>query len=106
MSGAADAVKVSILEKEYLVACKDGEKEALLASAKYLSEKMADIRSSGKVVGIDRIAVMAALNLAHEVVNPDARSNRELFASYETRLHELNTRVEQALDNYKETELN
>ena len=66
MSKQDNAVKITILDKEYLVSCPDDEKEALDASVKRLSQKMSEIRSGGKVVGIDRIAVMAGLNLAHE----------------------------------------
>ncbi len=69
MSKADNAVKIKILDKEYLVSCPDDEREALEASVKHLSQKMSEIRSSGKVVGIDRIAVMAGLNLAHESIH-------------------------------------
>lgn len=62
-------VSVSILGKEYQVACPEEEKEALLASAQLLHKQMENIRSTGKVVGLDRIAVMAALNLAHDLIN-------------------------------------
>ena len=68
MSDSSNAVKIHIMEKEYLVACPPEEQEALLASARYLNEKMSGIRESGKVVGIDRIAVMSALNMAHEII--------------------------------------
>lgn len=64
----AEPVKVHILDREFLIACPDDEKPALLRSAGYLNEKMQEIRDRGKVVGLDRIAVMAALNLAHEVL--------------------------------------
>ena len=60
-------VSVNILGKEYQVACPEEEKEALIASARMVHQNMEKIRASGKVVGLDRIAVMAALNLAHEL---------------------------------------
>lgn len=69
MSSKSRPVKVNILDKEYLVACPEEEMEALNASARYLDKKMKDIRDSGKVVGADRIAVMAALNMAHEIID-------------------------------------
>ena len=62
MSKDPGAIKVYILDKEYLVACPEEERDALKASAKYLNDRMTEIRGSGKVVGIDRIAVMAALS--------------------------------------------
>jgi len=100
MSKPANAVKVHILEKEYLVACPDEEKDVLISSAKYLNDKMTDIRSSGKVVGVDRIAVMAALNLAHDVLESESLDPTQ-FDSYGARIRELNNRIETALGKYK-----
>lgn len=62
------AVTVSILDKEYKVACPSGEKRALLDSAEYLDEKMRAIKDSGKTMGAERIAVLAALNITHELL--------------------------------------
>ena len=74
MSGADKAdgkdvarVSVRILDKEYLVACPFEERSALLDAAQHLDSRMREVRDSGKVVGLDRIAVIAALNLAAEV---------------------------------------
>ena len=106
MSKEQEAVKVSILDKEYLVACTEGERDALEASAKYLSDKMADIRRSGKVVGMDRIAVMAALNLAHEAIDPRAGQGGGRLDSYGLRIRQINTRIEEALGKYNQMELN
>ena len=61
-------VTIRILEKEYHVACPAEEKPALLTAAELLNNKMREIRDSGKVVGLDRVAVMAALNLANELI--------------------------------------
>ncbi|MBE0440308.1 MAG: cell division protein ZapA [Gammaproteobacteria bacterium] len=62
-------VSVTILGKDYQIACPEEEKEALLSSARLLNSNMEKIRASGKVVGLDRIAVMAALNIAHDFIN-------------------------------------
>lgn len=62
------SVTVRILDKEYQVACPEEEKAALLESADLLNKRMKAIRDSGKVVGLDRMAVMVALNLAHELL--------------------------------------
>ncbi|HAJ91598.1 MAG TPA: cell division protein ZapA [Gammaproteobacteria bacterium] len=101
----ANAVKIMILDKEYMVSCPDDEKEALDASVRHLTEKMSEIRSTGKVVGIDRIAVMAGLNLAHEAIQSgsaiDSGEN-----STGPRLRELNTRIEEALASYRQAEMN
>ena len=61
-------VHVTILGKEYQVACPEDQQDALIASARMVHQNMEKIRNSGKVVGVDRIAVMAALNIAHELL--------------------------------------
>ncbi len=60
-------VSIKILGKDYRVACSEDEQETLILSAQELDEQMREIRDSGTVNGTDRIAVMAALNLAHEL---------------------------------------
>ena len=68
MADAAKTVEVSLLGRTYRVACDDGEREALMQAVAYLDGKMNEIRKSGKVMGAERIAVMAALNIAHELL--------------------------------------
>ncbi|MEP6941561.1 MAG: cell division protein ZapA [Betaproteobacteria bacterium] len=60
---------VSILGREYRVACKESEREALMQAVQYLDRRMRDIREAGKIAGTERIAVMAALNIAHELLD-------------------------------------
>lgn len=62
------SVSVRILDKEYQVACPEEERTALLESADFLNRRMKEIRDSGKVVGLDRMAVMVALNLTNELL--------------------------------------
>ena len=69
MSKAASQEKVTILDKEYMIACGPDEREALQESARILDKKMREIRTSGKIIGTERIAVMAALNLAYELLS-------------------------------------
>jgi cell division protein ZapA len=69
-------VSVRIMEKEYVIACPYEERTALLDTAEFLNNRMREVRDSGKVVGLDRIAVMVALNLANELMrlkNQDAK---------------------------------
>ena len=61
-------VSVRLLDREYQVACPAEERSALLDSAEFLDAKMREVRDSGKVVGLDRIAVISALNLANELI--------------------------------------
>lgn len=68
MTDGLARVSVRILEKEYQVACPAEERDNLLRSAELLNRKMREIRESGKVIGLDRIAVMAALNLTNELL--------------------------------------
>jgi cell division protein ZapA len=68
MPDTAKTLDITILGRTYKVACADGERDALLRTAAYLDAKMAEIRNAGKVSGTERIAVMAALNIAHELL--------------------------------------
>jgi len=89
-------VTVSILGKEYKVACPREEQSALIAAATFLDERMREIRESGKVIGGERIAVMAALNLAHEYL--DEKASREGFcSSVRERVDTLNARIDTAM---------
>jgi len=102
----SEGCKVSIMDKEYLVACPEDERDALQASAKYLSDKMSAIRTSGKVVGIDRIAVMAGLNIAHEAIESGATGGGDQAKSVGARLKKLNNRIEKVLAGYRQPGLN
>ena len=75
MAQQSTTVEVKILDKEYLVACPEEEQEALIRAARHLDHKMREIRSSGKVFGVERIAVMAALNITHELLEQDSMSD-------------------------------
>lgn len=75
MTDRQTRVSVRILEKEYQVACLSEERSELLDSAEYLNSKMREIRDAGNIIGLDRIAVMAALNLAHELLKIRSRTD-------------------------------
>jgi cell division protein ZapA len=68
MTAANKALDVTIMGRTYKVTCAEEEREALLEAVTYLDQKMNEIKSSGKVGNIERIAVMAALNIAHELL--------------------------------------
>jgi cell division protein ZapA len=89
-------VSVKILDKEYHVTCPIEERPALLDSAAYLNRKMREIRDSGKVIGLDRIAVMAALNIVNELLQ--ARGQDEVVETdLAARLRAMRERVENVL---------
>lgn len=96
------AISVKIMGKDYLVACGEDEKHDLMRSADYLNRKMCEIRDSGKIIGTDRIAVMAALNIAHELLNQDGDEAPSQKAMRD-RIMSLSNKIEDAL--YKSRQL-
>ncbi len=104
MSDMYAHVTVRILEKEYHVACPAEEKADLLASADMLNSKMREIRDSGKVVGLDRVAVMAALNLANDLLKAQGR-DRELKDIVGLRIKAMRERLDSALGPAKQLSL-
>jgi len=98
MSNDVKTLSINIMDKEYQISCPADEEEALLRSARYLSEQMMEIRSTGKVVGVDRVAVMAALNIANELLrgSKNASSNQDIA---NRRLKMLNEKIISILPN-------
>ena len=97
-------VSVRILDKEYQVACPASERTNLLDSAEILNEKMREIRDSGRIVGLDRIAVMAALNMANDLIHANAR-DMELEGGISDRLKLISDRVDHALSGTQQLDL-
>ncbi|QSB00640.1 cell division protein ZapA [Methylomonas sp. EFPC1] len=98
MSKAVQPVSLNILDKEYKIACAADEKETLISSARELDRQMRKIRDTGKVSSTDRIAVLAALNLAHDLV---ASNKTEASGSLDIcqRLADLRNKIENVLEN-------
>lgn len=96
-------VTVRILEKEYFVSCPQDERADLLDSAEYLNKKMREIRDTGKVVGADRIAVMAALNMANELLR--LRNHDTEMQGSAGRVRQIRERVENALQRTRQLDL-
>ena len=97
-------VSIRILDKEYQVACPVSERTDLLDSAEILNSKMREIRDSGRVVGLDRIAVMAALNMANDLMHARAR-DQALEGDFSNRLKLISDRVDNALSGAKQLDL-
>ncbi len=97
-------VSVRLLDREYQVACPVEERSDLLDSAEYLDGKMREIRDSGKVVGLDRIAVIAALNIANELIK-QRKNGTVVEGDLGARLRSLRERVESALEKGQQLEL-
>nr|WP_206171705.1 cell division protein ZapA [Thiorhodococcus mannitoliphagus] len=89
-------VSIKILDKEYRIACEYHEQEDLRASARLLDHRMREIRQSGRVIGTDRVAVMAALNIAHDLIQLQ-RSRAGSDGEPGKRLRQLQERINAAL---------
>jgi len=96
-------VTVKILEKDYRIACASNHKESLEDSAALLNNKMLEIRTSGKVIGSDRIAVMAALNLAHDLLQQQQQTTSE--SQLKQHLRHLREKIDGAVNESKQMEL-
>ena len=68
MSAEPKGLQINVMGREFRVACPEGEQKGLLEAVDYLNKKMGEIRDNGKVIGLERIAIMAALNIAHELL--------------------------------------
>ncbi|CAK17938.1 cell division protein ZapA [Pseudomonas entomophila] len=94
---SSNSVTVQILDKEYSIICPPEERNNLVGAARYLDGKMREIRSSGKVIGADRIAVMAALNITHELLHRQERPEVASGGTTREQVRDLLERVDQAL---------
>ncbi|MGH8670714.1 MAG: cell division protein ZapA [Burkholderiales bacterium] len=101
MGEETKGLDVTIMGREFRMACPENEQQALLASVEFLDRRMREIRDSGKVIGIERIAIMAALNIAHEYLNAD---NSVAFDASEIkrRIASIQARIEQAMSEQNE----
>ena len=98
------AISIRVLDKEYQVACPEDEEPALMESARLVDEKMREIRDARKMIGADRVAVMAALNLAHDLLTVQS-SDASGGPAVETKLRSLQNKVEAAITRGRQMEL-
>ncbi|MCB1786583.1 MAG: cell division protein ZapA [Chromatiaceae bacterium] len=104
MSNPNQPVAVSILGKEYRIACEPGTEDELISAARFLDTRMREVRGTGKVIGTDRIAVMVALNLAHELLQEKSEQDSAASSSNK-RIRALRERIEIALNDSTQLEL-
>lgn len=90
------AISVRILDREYQIFCSPEEKEDLFRSAAFLDSKMRSVRDSGKVVGLDRIAIITALNFSHELIAINEQKDSQ-SQDTQRRLHHLHHRLNEVL---------
>lgn len=95
MKTVPDGVTVNIMGKEFMVACPEGEREALVAAATFLDRKMREIQESGKVIGTERCAIMAALNITNDLL--DLRRRGTTTPDVDQKLRFLQTKIDAVL---------
>ena len=92
----AQTLDITLLGRSYRVSCRDDERDALLKAVAYLEIKMNDIKDAGQVAGTERIAVMAALNVAHELLTVRLGGGVDMGTA-KRRLSELESRLDEAI---------
>ncbi|NND66817.1 MAG: cell division protein ZapA [Halioglobus sp.] len=100
-----NTVTVKILDKEYQVACPQEQEAELVSSAKYLDKQMRGIRDSGRVIGLERIAVMAALNTSYELLQASSQPS-EADAPNANTVKRLAGKLDEALYDLRQLEIN
>jgi len=98
-------VTVKILDKEYQVACPAEQEAELVVSARYLDKQMRGIRDTGKVIGLERIAVMAALNISHELLKASEQHEAATANPPPDSLSHLNRKLDDALYQLRQLEI-
>lgn len=92
----AQGVTVNIMGREFKIACSDDEREGLLNAVNYLDKKMSAIRDTSKVVGVERIAIMAALNITHELLT--APIGEFDIGSYKRRIETIQQQIDEEIN--------
>ncbi|GAA5079153.1 cell division protein ZapA [Lysobacter panacisoli] len=97
MSSTSEVVSIRLLDREYTVGCEPGERDSLLSAAKLLDSKMREVRGNNRMAALDRVAVLAALNLAHDlqqIRDENATRDRDLTRT----LSDLHRRLDDLFD--------
>ena len=100
----AQPINISILDKDYKVACPPGEQSALLESARFLDHKMREVRDSGNIIGSERIAVITALNLANDLLRT-SNLDKDVGAELPPRLKDLESKISRVLEQARQLEI-
>ena len=96
MSADAKGLQINIMGREFRVACAEDEQTGLLEAVDYLNAKMQEIRDRGKVIGLERVAIMAALNISHEFLSMKVGGSFDI-AETKRRIHRMETAIDQAM---------
>lgn len=101
---AASTVVIKILDREYQISCPPSEQDALLKSARHLDENMRKIKSRGTIHGLEKVSVMAALNITHELLQKNRQINESRHSTGQ-QIKFLEDKVERALQTFRQIEL-
>jgi cell division protein ZapA len=96
MSADPKGLQINVMGREFRVACPEDEQKGLLEAVDYLNRKMSEIRDAGKVIGLERIAIMAALNIAHELLTVKVGGGFDI-AEVKRRMNRMETVLDQAM---------
>lgn len=92
----AKSLQIAVMGREFRVACPEEEQTQLLEAVDYLNRKMLEIRDAGKVIGLERIAIMAALNIAHELLSTKVGGSFDM-AEMKRRMNRMESVIDQAM---------
>ncbi len=101
MSSDSKGLQINIMGREFRVACAEDEQAGLLEAVEYLNKKMGEVRDRGKVIGLERIAIMTALNIAHEFLNTKVGGSFDI-AEIRRRMASMETALDEAIANQDE----
>ncbi|MEZ7831534.1 MAG: cell division protein ZapA [Gammaproteobacteria bacterium] len=104
MSEESTSVQVKIMDKEYQVNCPPSDKEALIKSARYLDENMSKIKGRGNIHGVEKIAVMAALNITHDMLRKNRLINETRHATAQ-QVQGIETKIDSAIAHGRQLEI-
>ena len=104
MSSNSRPINVTILDKEYLIACSEEERDILHRAIELINTKMREVKASGKVIGSERIAVMTALHIAHELLQYKDR-NESYTSNVDNLIRRLQNKIDDALVKGKQMEI-
>lgn len=96
MSADSKGLQISIMGREFRVACAENEQKSLLEAVDYLNAKMQEVKDRSKVIGTERVAIMAALNIAHEFLSMKVGGNFDV-AETKRRIQRMETTLDQAM---------
>lgn len=101
MSADPKGLQINIMGREFRVACPEEDQEGLLEAVEYLNAKMHEIKGGGKVIGLERIAIMAALNIAHEFLSTKVGGGFDI-ADIKRRMASMETVLDEAMSDQNE----